>query len=531
MSRRTVGPPRAGAGPGPWSASHGPGTEAGGPGSHAIPSADPGARPEFFDPHRPLARELTMGVTDAFTLAAVGDCVVSRPMSGYLRDQGFASVMKLVTSAGVRYANLETVIFDINAFRGHPYSFDADWPLVSHPWVAEDLAALGFQVLSRANNHALDWGIEGMRETSRWLDAVGLVHAGTGERRGLARAPRYLEAPQGRIALVSFTSSYRPTSDALPDRGAAPGRPGVSALGVSPIELVPQALFDALKATPGAGVSGQPRPDVAPRPAAPRPGGDAKRITRFGITFKAAPVRGTLFDLDLVDVAEILLNIRQGKENSDFVMAAIHAHQSDNGYQFGSAILQPAGFLAPLAKAAIDAGASAFITTGNHNIGPVEVYQGKPIVYGIGNFFWSDTQEPIPQDLYQAPDYRARAERAFEHPERMTDADLTALLNAEGGFANRFTFQSYIAMCRFSPGLHGGMGGLTDFRLYPITLRYGERLTWSGIPDVPGPAESVQILSDIRACSLPLGTVIEIVADDGPWVYGRVALAGGGRSP
>ncbi|MGH3422207.1 MAG: CapA family protein, partial [Streptosporangiaceae bacterium] len=217
----------------------------------AIPPADPGARPQFFDPARPLARELDLGIADGFTLAAVGDCVTSRPLSGYLRDPGFATVIERVTSADVRYGNLETVIADIRTFRGYPQASDADWALLGQPGVAGDLASLGFQLLSRANNHALDWGIEGMRETSRWLDAVGLVHAGTGERRGLARAPRYLEAPQGRIALVSFTSSYRPTSDALPDRGAAPGRPGVSALGVSPIELVPQALFDALKATPG----------------------------------------------------------------------------------------------------------------------------------------------------------------------------------------------------------------------------------------------------------------------------------------
>jgi poly-gamma-glutamate capsule biosynthesis protein CapA/YwtB (metallophosphatase superfamily) len=477
-----------------------------------IPSADPGARAKYFDRNRPLGRELTMGVSDPFTLAMAGDCVVSRPMSGYLRDPGFAAVMEVMTSADVRYGNLETVIFDIDGFGGYPYSFDADWPLVSHPRVAEDLASLGFQVLSRANNHALDWGIEGMRETSRWLDAAGLVHAGTGERRGLARAPRYLETPQGRIALVSFTSSYRPTSDALPPRGAAPGRPGVSALGVTPVERVPRALFDALQATaagaaaPGAAVAG------------------TERITRFGTTFEAADVRGTIFDMDLADVAEILLSVRQAKQNSDFVIAAIHAHQSGNGDQFGSAILQPASFLAPLAKAAIDAGASAFVTTGNHNIGPVEVYRGKPILYGVGNFFWSDVQEPIPQDLYQAPEYRGLAERAFEHPERVTDADFTALLNAEGGFANRFTFQSYVARCSFSPGLEAHAGGLTEFRLYPITLRYGNPLTRSGIPDVPEPAEAVEILSDIRTYSLPLGTSIAIVTDDGPWVYGRVAV-------
>ena len=53
---------------------------------------------------------------------------------------------------------------------------------------------MGFSIVSRANNHALDWGIEGLHETSRWLDEAGIVHAGAGETRGLARAPQYFES-------------------------------------------------------------------------------------------------------------------------------------------------------------------------------------------------------------------------------------------------------------------------------------------------------------------------------------------------
>lgn len=32
---------------------------------------------------------------------------------------------------------------------------------------------MGFSMLSRANKHSLDWGLEGMRETSRLLDEAG----------------------------------------------------------------------------------------------------------------------------------------------------------------------------------------------------------------------------------------------------------------------------------------------------------------------------------------------------------------------
>ena len=34
----------------------------------------------------------------------------------------------------------------------------------------------------------MDWGLEGMRETSRWLDEAGLVYSGAGENEGIAKS-------------------------------------------------------------------------------------------------------------------------------------------------------------------------------------------------------------------------------------------------------------------------------------------------------------------------------------------------------
>ena len=61
----------------------------------------------------------------------------------------------------------------MDRFAGFPHSWDADYPMAGHPAVARDLAQLGFQIMSRANNHALGWGIEGMRDTSRVLRRRG----------------------------------------------------------------------------------------------------------------------------------------------------------------------------------------------------------------------------------------------------------------------------------------------------------------------------------------------------------------------
>ena len=84
-----------------------------------------------------------------------------------------------------------------------------------------------------------------------------------------------------------------------------------------------------------------------------------------------------------------------------------------------------------------------FVTTGNHNLGAIELYRSpqrglRPIFYGLGNFFWSDVQDPMPHDLFQQN--RAKLAAAWKDPAKATDYDLTAPLNAES-FAHEFTFR------------------------------------------------------------------------------------------
>ena len=136
-----------------------------------------------------------------------------------------------------------------------------------------DLRALGFDLVSRANNHAMDYGIEGMRETSRWLDEAGIVYAGIGENRGDARAARYLDGPTARIGLVSMASTYRDYADALPPQGRAPGRPGINALRTTKTYVVTpetlrqlRAVKDALEAPGKACEIPPPKSRTASRP-------------------------------------------------------------------------------------------------------------------------------------------------------------------------------------------------------------------------------------------------------------------------
>ena len=142
-----------------------------------------------------------------FTLAAVGDLIIPRPVS-MLQNEGafpyapaFRDAVTLLGAADVTYGNLETTIYDPRSFTGSPYSWNGDWMLTSLPAVAADLRAMHFDIVSRSNNHALDWGLEGMRETTTWVNAAGLVQARVGETADEAAAASYYQRAKGKVVV------------------------------------------------------------------------------------------------------------------------------------------------------------------------------------------------------------------------------------------------------------------------------------------------------------------------------------------
>jgi hypothetical protein len=210
------------------------------------------------------------------------------------------------------------------------------------------------------------------------------------------------------------------------------------------------------------------------------------------------------YTVDPQDRAQILRAIREAKQHSDLVIVSIHTHECSVGCDDESVARAPGDFLVALAHEAVDAGADVFVATGNHNLGPIEIYDApqrgkRPIFYGIGNFFWSDVQPLLPHDLFQGN--RELLERAWNTPARATPYDLTAPLNA-ASFAHDFTFHGVIAHCRFA---HGQLVGID---LDPLELGYGAPLTESGIPRLatsPRTIEAItnEILDMTRAYGLP----------------------------
>ncbi len=438
--------------------------------------ADPRSRSGGDPPNR---------IAGPLTVALAGDCIASRPITQLAnRLPGFAAVLDILRSSDICCSNLETSIIDITDFVGHPYGWDGDWPLLAEPAVAADLAAMGFGLFARANNHALDWGLEGMRETARRLDAEGLAHAGAGESLGLARRAAYAETPRGRIGLVSVATTFRPTSEATPECGTVRGRPGISALRLRQVDIVGDDELAML------------------RRFEPRPSQDAGQVSAFGRTFEAGPMRGYRHEIDQDDLAGVLRQIRQARQSADLVVVMAHAHETArDGYPE-----LPSEVLKTFARAAIDAGADIVAVSGLHHAGPVDLYRGRPIFYGLGNFIWSDLQEHLPKELFDLN--RDLLANAFAQPEKATQADLNAAMNADW-FTQPEVFETILPVVRFDAE------GFIEVIVHPIELGRDDPLTLRGVPRLATGEQADRILRRIRDASATYGCAHEMTIVDG----------------
>jgi hypothetical protein len=134
----------------------------------------------------------------------------------------------IVTLATVRQnKSLETTFPGPDAYpAGAPRSEN----IFSDPALLKELQWIGFNLFGTANNHSMDFGIQGLLDTIQVLKQGGAVYAGTGIDLGHARAPGYLSTAHGRVALVTCASTFPQDSPAGQARPDIRGRPGLSPL-------------------------------------------------------------------------------------------------------------------------------------------------------------------------------------------------------------------------------------------------------------------------------------------------------------
>lgn len=416
-------------------------------------------------------------VPDGFTVVAVGDIILGRAVT-IREDPELKEVLELVRAADVAIGNMEGSLIDFRGFQGYPAAQYGGAYHVAPPAVAQDIAAMGFDFVTLANNHTLDWGVEGMRETARHLSDAGIAHAGTGETLGQARAPAYLETAAGRIALVGLASSYTGLAPAGHPTGTVAGRPGLSALRLTRTTLVTADMLENLREIrdrlPGA--TARDEPD------------EGEPLTLLGQRFAAGEEPAFTYEAHEGDVREILRSVREGKQLSDFLILTQHAHEPGNWSA------QPGDYLPELVRAAIDGGADMFVGHGPHRLRGIQIYEGRPIFYSLGNFIFHDNLTPVPHAMYERDDF---------DPWTDTDGDVNASMGAR--FHNDTNFKSVIAVSRFRAS-----GEVEEIRLYPIELREDERLARRGAPRLASPDVGRAVLEDLQELSAPFGTEIRI---------------------
>ncbi|RWK79933.1 MAG: CapA family protein [Mesorhizobium sp.] len=423
-------------------------------------------------------------VADGFTMAAVGDLLLARPVTtGH--HPGLADVLNIFHDADVTFGNLETNILDVRS-KGCPQAEYGGAYCISAPELGPDLKAMGFNMLSRANNHTLDWGLEGMRETSRALDENGIIHAGAGENLAQAGAARFFETARGRAALVSFTTTFTPMSRACDPAGEAPGRPGLNALRLAQSITVPPEMLESLRRVRDA-LPGNKAGETYPR-----------RVILAGMTYKAGDKSGYSFEPDPRDVGDILRNVRRGKQFSDFCIATNHGHEP------GEWSLEPPDYEQSFARRLIDAGADAYVVHGPHMLRGIEIYKGRPIFYSLGNFFCQDLRTPQGADMFEAYGKDPRIDTDAE----VTVDELAKGYPTAGGFVGPQTdavyYESVVAVSRFEQNL------LAQLKLYPIELGRSMRFANRGIPRLAAGPQAKTILERLQKLSKPFGTQIDI---------------------
>ncbi|WP_352128130.1 CapA family protein [Mesorhizobium sp. dw_380] len=266
--------------------------------------------------------------------------------------------------------------------------------------VLDALQAIGFNALALANNHAFDLGPHGVLNTLEEVEARGFLHAGIGADEAGAALPGRRRLGTREVALLAIDAGPGPANMyAANGTVFRPARPGVNQLKTVRKFGVPDGHFrrlarlgEHLQSTPFELANyAQPEdpPDVT----------SGEEINFFGTVFAQAANFGRIVDVDSQSAAVHLSAIRQAAAQGDFVVAYLHHHHWEPGWQDVPRWVQT------FARSCVDAGADLFVSHGAPVLQALEIYNGAPIFYGLGNFLFQvhpDENEWDPPEVWQS---------------------------------------------------------------------------------------------------------------------------------
>lgn len=155
------------------------------------------------------------------SVLAVGDIMLTGSSKKFLQTKGYGhafrdkGLSKLIMSADVAFANLEYPVTSKGSrYEDKSYTFRGD------PESLSAIKGAGFDVLSLANNHIMDYGEKGLRDTLRQCRRIGLACAGAGMDLPSASMPAVIKRKGVTYGLLAYSMTF-------PEEfWAGSGRPG-----------------------------------------------------------------------------------------------------------------------------------------------------------------------------------------------------------------------------------------------------------------------------------------------------------------
>jgi poly-gamma-glutamate synthesis protein (capsule biosynthesis protein) len=260
------------------------------------------------------------------TVVVTGDVMPTREPGG--------AALAWLAAADLAFVNLETALCS----GGRPA--DKLVNVRASPALATSLRAAGVDVATVANNHALDFGVEGLREMLAAVAAAGVRAVGAGESTDEAFRPAVVEVDGTRVACLGMSSSLPPGF------AAGPTWPGVA-----PVRATYSFLLD--------GPSLEEQPGCAPYVVTALVEADAQRA-------EAA--------------------VRAARAAADVVIVAIHwGIPAGWVAQFQGPL---ADYQRPLGRRLVEAGADLVVGHHPHTLHGVERYDRAVVCYSVGNFLF-----------------------------------------------------------------------------------------------------------------------------------------------
>ena len=413
-------------------------------------------------------------VAEPLTLALTGDSIIMQRLSVF-KEPEFTRLFDLIRGADAAFTNLETLFHDYEMPPAHESG--GTW-MRTDPPILKELVWAGFDLVSRANNHAGDFGPLGAQITSRYVREAGLIEAGVGNSLAEAREARFLETSKGRVALISAASTFTPHSRAGNTRGDMPARPGLSPLRFSTTYTVTTERLADLRRV-ASELSGN-----AP--------GSGDTLNFGGRRYVAGPKPGTHTEPNTQDLEEIARVVSSAAARADLVIVSLHCHES------GADRSLPADFIPIFAKAVIDAGADVFVGHGPHVLRGIEIYKGKPIFYSMSNFiFQNETLLRMPDESYEQYSLADDAQPA-DYLDARYDKDRRSFP------ADREYWDSVTAITKWEDGK------FISAELHPITLGFQTPRSERGRPRLAAGADAARILEMMTTRSKAFGVTITV---------------------